>query len=406
MATTGSNGRRVAFVAPSCILDAGSGAAISMRTVLEMLAAEGFECLSVTPSLFDGLDEYPLRSLFNAEAAKADHVGKIVQVGQAGVVHQVYRTASTVGTRATEAELTGFLEAARARMRAFAPDILISYGSSAYVVHMLRTLRPTAGRLVFYLPNAGIDRQELVDAVDAILCPSQVMAELCKQRFGRTARHLRDPIAPRNAADPGETLAVQAPQMRGQGFVTFINPAPVKGTTLVLALAQRAFRERPDLTFLIVESRVRKSLWDRTGFLKRDLPNVWWVPNQPDLRRIYARTAALLFPSFWFEVSGRSIAEAQLGGIPVLASRRGGIAEQLNGGGFLFDLPERFDGKGPDVPEAEIVAPWLATLARLIDDEAFYGEASARALAAARPFGWARQRAAVAALFNELAEAA
>jgi glycosyltransferase involved in cell wall biosynthesis len=404
MATTGSNGTRVAFVAPACVLDTGSGAALSARTMLEMLAAEGFECLSFTPSVFDGLDEFPLRRVFNAEAAKPGHAGKIVQVSHGGVTHQVFRTASTVGTKATEAELTGFLDMARARMQAFAPHVMLSYGSSAFAAHVLRTLRPTAGRLAFYLANDQIVLRELFDPVDAVLCPSEVMVALCKERFGREARVLRDPISPRNAADPAETLAVQAPESRGQGFVTFINPTPVKGTTLVLALAQKALRERPDLTFLIVESRVRKAFWDTdTKFLKRDLPNVWWVPSQPDLRRIYQRTSVLLFPSFWQEASGRSIAEAQLGGIPVLASRRGGIAEQLNGGGFLFDVPEQFHGRDAAVPGDGDIAPWLATLCRLVDDEAFYRQASARALEAAAPFRWQRQRGEIAALFNELA---
>lgn len=396
-------GRRIAFVAPNCVLDTGSGAALSIRTMLEMLAAEGFECLSFTPSVFDGLEEYPLRSVFNAEATKPEHVGKVVQVGQSGLVHQVFRTASTVGTKTTEAELNGFLNAARARLKAFAPDVLLCYGSSAFAVQMLQVLRPLAGRLVFYLANDMVTRQELFDKVDAILCPSQMMVDRCRERFGRAARRLADPIAARNAADPAETLAVQAPESRGQGFITFINPAPTKGTTLVLALAQQALRARPDLTFLIVEGRIRKSFWDTTtGFLKRDLPNVWWMPNQPDLRRIYARTSVLLFPSFWFEVAGRCIAEAQLGGIPVLASSHGGIPEQLNGGGFMFDIPQPCLDNYKLVPSAQAVAPWFETLTRLLDDDDAYAEASRRALAAAAIYDRGRRQAEVRQLFRTL----
>jgi glycosyltransferase involved in cell wall biosynthesis len=43
------------------------------------------------------------------------------------------------------------------------------------------------------------------------------------------------------------------------------------------------------------------------------------------MRDIYACTKVWLFPFFWEEGVGGTIVEAQLNGIPVLASRRGGI---------------------------------------------------------------------------------
>lgn len=394
---------RVAFVAPGCILDTGSGAALSVRSLLEMLAADGFECRSFTPSIFDGTDEFPLRSVLGTGGV--EHVGKTVQIILEGVTHQIFRTASTAGGKITEDERLRFAREALGRMQAFRPHILIAYGSSAYTASLMRELRKLTRTFVFYLSNAEIERPELFAPDDVILCPSQAQIALYRQRFGLEPRLLRSPIRPGNAADPERTLAIQAPGSRGQGFVTFINPAPNKGATLVFALAQLALRERPDLTFLVIESRIRKSFWDTNGLLKRDLPNLWWIPNQVDMGRIYERTSALLFPSFWFEVSGRSIAEAQLGGIPVLASRRGGIPEQLNGGGFLFDIPENFRGDTLAVPDLDTVRPWLDTLGRLIDDDQFYGDATRRALEASQPFQWQRQQRTVAALFHGLATA-
>ncbi len=393
---------RVGFVAPGCIFDPGSGAAISARTVLEILASDGFDCLSFTASVFDGDKEYPLHRLIGSEAAKPENAGKVAQLSVDGATHQIFTMASTVGAKTTADEQRAFIRASHATMRNFRPHLILSYASSRYGVALFRQLRRLPSRLVLYFLNQGIAEPEIFACSDAVVTPSEAMRAYCLEKFGVAAKVLRDPLAPRNAADPAETLAATAPESRRQGLVTFVNPAPGKGAMLVFALAQMAWRARPDLTFLIVESRVRKAFWEEQGVLRRDLPNIWWVPSQPDMRPVYARTSALLYPSLAFEASGRGVGEAQLGGIPVLGSRRGGIPEQLTGG-FLFDVPDHLNGRSPALPTDDIVAPWLEVLGRLMDDEAFYREASRRALEASASQQWQRQQADVVAIFRELA---
>jgi glycosyltransferase involved in cell wall biosynthesis len=76
-------------------------------------------------------------------------------------------------------------------------------------------------------------------------------------------------------------------------------------------------------------------------------------------------------------------AEALINGIPVLGSRRGGLPETLEEAGFLFDVPERYTPQSRLVPTAEEVAPWIETIIRLWDDDAFYAQQRRRCLAAA-----------------------
>jgi glycosyltransferase involved in cell wall biosynthesis len=148
-------------------------------------------------------------------------------------------------------------------------------------------------------------------------------------------------------------------------FVTFINPVPVKGSEVAFGLAAA----RPDLRFLFVagwpvdeaEDRARQ---DRA----RALGNVAWQPSVGDMRKVYSRTRLLLAPSQWEEAWGRVASEAQMSGIPVLASDRGGLPEAVGPGGLL-------------VPHDAPMEAWLAALSTLLDDPARY-DAFCRAAAA------------------------
>jgi glycosyltransferase involved in cell wall biosynthesis len=54
------------------------------------------------------------------------------------------------------------------------------------------------------------------------------------------------------------------------------------------------------------------------------------------MRSVYRETSLLVAPSQWEEAFGRVILEAQISGIPVVASDQGGIPEVLQGGGRIL----------------------------------------------------------------------
>jgi glycosyltransferase involved in cell wall biosynthesis len=71
--------------------------------------------------------------------------------------------------------------------------------------------------------------------------------------------------------------------------------------------------------------------------LRSELPaNVTLHPPTRDMRPLYARARLLLAPSQWEEAWGRVATEAQVSGIPVLASNRGGLPEAVGNGGILL----------------------------------------------------------------------
>ncbi len=70
-------------------------------------------------------------------------------------------------------------------------------------------------------------------------------------------------------------------------------------------------------------------------------------------------------------------------GIPVLASNRGALPETVGDGGLIFDIPSRYTPNTRIVPTAEELEPWVETILRLWDDEAFYRQQSEKAIAQA-----------------------
>ncbi|HEX9109362.1 MAG TPA: glycosyltransferase family 4 protein [Longimicrobiales bacterium] len=111
-----------------------------------------------------------------------------------------------------------------------------------------------------------------------------------------------------------------------------------------------------------------RALWVGDGEAAAPLlERLWRSPNRqrhihtgwvPDVRPFYAALDVLALPSVGPETFGRVSIEAQACGVPVLASRNGGIPETLEDGGSGLLLPPA------DVPA------WSDALARICDDDA------------------------------------
>lgn len=140
------------------------------------------------------------------------------------------------------------------------------------------------------------------------------------------------------------------------GKVVFINPHPSKGVALACAIAALC----PDIPFLFVEAwTLDGPEYDATRAAIRALANVTLMPRTTDMAAIYAQARLMLVPSQWEEAFGRVVAEAQVSGIPAIASAIGGLPEAVGDGGTL--LPA-------DAPAHH----WAAALRRIWDDPAEY----------------------------------
>lgn len=379
-------GKKVLFVSTCCLLDNASGAAITVRTHLEVLAAAGFSCQSVTGAIMDPRRQINLDTLIPRRVLANYQSGQVVEYVRRDVTHNIVWTRSSQRRLMTPEEEKTLFQRAGAVIREQKPDIVISYGGSRVCREMRRLARENGSRVIFYLGNGEYKDKSAFHESETLMVPSNFLRRLYEERLERDVVTTRSVIirerylpTPIDAAKIGEAC-------KSLQFVTYINPTLHKGVALFKRLVEMAQEQLPDTKFLLPEGRSSRELMREMGMDVHEYPNIWLIPNQADVRAIFARTRVLLYPSFWLEGFPRSVMEAQLSGIPVLGSTRGGVPEALNGGGFTLDVPERCAKNYRIIPKAHEVQPWLDILARLLNDQDAYVEANQRAIRCGQEF--------------------
>lgn len=112
--------------------------------------------------------------------------------------------------------------------------------------------------------------------------------------------------------------------------ITLINLNHNKGAEMFYRIAEAM----PDLQFLGVQGGYGQQIY-------KELPNVSYLANQPDIRNAYRQTGILLMPSH-YESWGRTATEAMASGIPVICSNLPGLRENC-GDAATYCKPDRLD---------------------------------------------------------------
>ena len=150
--------------------------------------------------------------------------------------------------------------------------------------------------------------------------------------------------------------------------ITFVNPIPFKGLTVALRVAALL----PQRRFLFAEA------WNRPAWQRKELgralaavPNVTFRQRSTGLSDVYRSTALVLMPSQGPEGFGRVVIEAGINGIPVVASRVGGLPEALGTSGVLLDAGDPAER-------------WAESIEQILSTPENYSRFEAAALANAR----------------------
>lgn len=391
----------VVFVSEACLLDARSGAAQSARAMLKALAGAGFECHAITMNLCDGAREFPLAEI-DSRFDPATCEGQWVEIADDCLTQHIFVTHSTRHQSLRPWSLRDYLSGAGERIKALAPDLVLTY-SSEFLRPLLVQAQRMGARTVFYLANPSYANREGFSFrfVDEIITPSQTLAEFYREKLGLSPVVVGDLVD--NHFDGRQNLVPTRIADRKARYVTMINPDPAKGGLFFINLAAQGLSQTPDVKFRAVESRWGRAEWSARGADLSPLVNTDWHPNTRDMAKIYSEAALLLVPSLWFEASARVVAEALLAGVPVLAMRSGGIPEQLNDGGLLFDMPQAMAENHFAPPPAEDLQKWGQFIKVLMEDDALYTRAVKLALKAGEKHLPATRAAHVVQVFQAFA---
>lgn len=160
-------------------------------------------------------------------------------------------------------------------------------------------------------------------------------------------------------------------------FITIINPSGVKGIDIFIGIADRF----PNIAFAAVPTWATK---EEDIIKLKKYKNITILSPENDVDIIYKKTKILLVPSLWGESFGQVVVEAMLRGIPVIASKIGGLTEAIQGCDYTIPVNpiERYIMNDNNIGFPEPVIPeqnidlWIDALTALLSDKERYDRLS------------------------------
>src|SRR6266851_1416236 len=384
---------RILLAIHNAYTDSTSGAAQSMRILMQWLAEGGHDCRVLGTTRFDAkppddLDahleqlEVPLRRVPPSKAfVRSVRKPANMAVGRPtvdftleGVPVTMLLTRAKPESPAEHFELEQFLFLLDDIFHRFGPDLLLTYGGHAVVQEAMRRARRRGVSCVFTLRNYGYEDRGYFEHVDHVFTTSPYLSDFYRRKIGLRSTGIESPI---------EWEDVEAPvEMRR--FLTVLNPALKKGSMLFARLADMLGTRRPDIPILVVQSAITAgSLNAIAGLDFGKYPQIMAAPATPRPADFFSLTRILLVPSAFHEPFGRVAAEALINGIPPLVSDRGALPQTVRGAGRVLPLPSWLTETTKELPTVAEAQPWFDAVCELWDDARAYARASELARATA-----------------------
>lgn len=377
------NKKRILVALYHSYIDTSSGAAISLRDLMEALAGRGTEVrVFCGPRLdFEGpkTNEELLREQgIPFKTYRASHAGEQFRLCmfRAGGIDGGIWIPQDPQADPNRAVGEAWLSSYRDIVATWKPDMVITYGGFWMFHPMMDLAHHYGAKTVFFLCNCSYTNGKMFEKVDRTIVQSHFHAEWCRKTLGIEGVPIY-PLIP-----PERFLCRDDRQPK---YLTFVNPQPAKGLYIFAKIAEVLQETRPDIPILIVEGRAKGYLLAQTG-VRLSSQNLFRMANTPDPRDYLRVTKVMLVPSVVQETFGRVAAEAMMNGIPVVGSSRGALPEVIVDGGALVELTPKMISNSQTLPRAEEVIPWIEAIERLWDDDFLFEATSMRCVSLSE--GW------------------
>jgi glycosyltransferase involved in cell wall biosynthesis len=387
---------RILLAIHNAYTDHTSGAAHSMRILMQWLQQSGHDCRVLGTARFDAKPpddlnahlaelDVPLRrsppsKTFVRSVRKPANMvvgSPTVDFTLEGVPVTMLLTRAKPDSPAERFDAEQLLFELDDLLRHFEPDLLLTYGAHPVVREALRRARTRGTVTLFTVRNYGYEDRRYFDHVDHVFTCSPYLSDVYRRQIGLRSTGIESPI---------DWAEVEAPDDLRR-FVTFVNPIPQKGSLMFARLADMLGSRRPDIPILVVQSAASAAGLNAIhGLDFGKYPHIMASPATPRPSDFFALTRILLVPSVFHEPFGRVAAEALINGIPPLVSDRGALPDTVRGAGRVLPLPAWLTASTTELPTVDDAQPWFDAVCELWDDERVYAEASE--LARETAFRW------------------
>ena len=384
---------KIALLQDEIYLPTFAGGIKANRLLLEGLARRGHECMALTRALTRSPDGPMNESQFFGELKSRGISVQSIEPEVYSYTHGGVHV-ETINFSAVESRSEYFAR----RIRQFEPDwVFVADDKRRCMLQSVLNASPDRVILllqtIVQLPfgplsvNSSEEYTALMRKAAAIIMISNFARDYLRVHGSLESHLLHMPVY---GDGPFRNLA-----RHDSGYVTMINPCPLKGLDIFLEIA----KEHHDIKFAAVPT------WgsdDQVVGELQAIPNVRILHPTDDIEDILSQTRILLVPSLWPETFGYVVPEAMLRGIPVLASNIGGLPEAKLGVEYLLDVVPGEWRDGVFVSPKQDVNKWSAALSNLLSSSEAYDNCSRRSRQAAQSFVAGISVAAFEALLRQL----
>ena len=379
---------KILWYSMASLHDTSNGAAICNKVLLEALVRRGFEVKVLNTMAADdpqGMKEFEqlVKTRLNPSIDSP-----FWQFTDNGIEYFVVQTTNRNVQAINRGEQDTMFNFYSQLLEKFQPDLVMGYGGDLYSCY-LRYEAQCRGIAVAYALCNGFHHEFAFGHCDLVFAPSQALSDSYREQDGVEVKAVGQFI---------NKAKVVAADRSNAKYITLVNPMYRKGLAVLVKLAMIWQKRHPEQKFLVVKSvgdyaqLVRHLHYaDGTPFISEQdlqrnprivaqlLPNIDVAEHTNDMRLVYALTKVLLAPSVYEEAWGCVATEATFNHIPVLATNNCGLPEAVGEGGIVLPPPPSSQADNLCIPSDEEIAPYVAALERLLNED--WTEACARASA-------------------------